>query len=679
MKKGSFSSLSIIIAKHLPRRRRKAPVCMLLALLTVFSCFACAGPGTQDSSSGSGNSGASPSQPAPSTPVREPGGVEFSPSAGFYAESSLEVTLSTPFEGDIYYTTDCSAPSADNPNATLYREPISVRDLSGEDGATDRVTVIRAAVVKDGAAGQVFTCTYLLNSRAGDYSGRYENLPVFSISTDDAFLFGPDGIYTNFTEHGRETERIASIEFFEAGGSREIALQAGMRIYGGTSRSLAQKSIKITARKEYGGEGKFSYPFFPDNTDKNGKRIEEYDTITLRAGGNDSLLTGDRSTQLRDALVHTLAKKIDNLSSQAARPTVVYLNGKYWGLYFLREDLDNDYIESHYKTPKENIAILTYGHENGNWFYKLDEGTAADEQQYKEMLAYIAGHNMQNKNNYEKACEMLDMDNFVKYMAVNIYVNNRDWPHNNVRMWRYTGTPDPQNVYTDGKWRYMLKDVDYSWGRYYSPGQPDNVVATETAHNREVIGGGGSEVAAVFASLLRNKQFKDSFMNVMCDIKNVYYSFASARDQITAFQELVTHEMPYQMSCTWNGDQSIDMTVAIWKKAIENTLLDFAEQRPDQIELLIRQAVSGNRTCTVTVKIENGGGKIVLCTLDLSNWKTYMAEYYQNTDVRLSVLPYAGHTVAGITVESPGGTASYEDGMLSIGRETDVAVTVRIS
>lgn len=616
--------------------------------------------------------------PVPTAPP-VPKEIEFSMEAGFYAESSISVALTAPYGGEIYFTTDCSEPSAENPNASLYSEPITVQDISGNDGASDRVTVLKAVAVKDGVPGKVFTNTYILNSSAGSFSGRFENLAVFSISTDDAFLFGPDGIYTNYTAHGRETERAASIEFFETGGSREIAMQAGIRIYGGTSRGLAQKSLKITARKEYDEYGKFHYKLFPGNTDKNGKEIEDYDTVILRAGGNDSLLTGERSTQLRDALVHTLAKQVENMSSQAARPVAVYLNGNYWGLYFLREDLDDDYVESHYGTPKENVAILAFGHENGNWFYKLDAGTAADQKNYQEMLAYIASHNMQNEKYYQKACEMLDMDNFIKYMAINIYVNNRDWPHNNVRMWRYTGTPDPQNSYTDGKWRYMLKDVDFSWGRYHAPGAPDNVIATETAHNQDVIGGGGSEIAAAFSSLLKNSSFKADFMNFMCDVMNTYYSLSTAQNQIAEFQSLVTHEMQYQMTCTWNGKKAINMTVEKWQEYINDTLIEYVQKRPAQMKQLIKRTVSSKSNCSVIVKIENGGGKIILNTLDISNWATYVAEYYQNTDVKLAIEPFAGHEIINVTVESASGKASYADGILSLDSDTLVTVTVQIS
>ena len=279
----------------------------------------------------------------------------------------------------------------------------------------------------------------------------------------------------------------------------------------------------MVARKEYSENGKFKYAFFPDNKDKDGNLIKKYDSFVLRAGGNDSLLSGDRSTALRDALAHTLAKNIDNISSQDARPVAVYLNGQYWGIYFLREDLDNDYVESHYDVPKDNVTILAYGHENGEWFYKIDEGTDADIDDYRAALNYIATHDMTKSKYYKEACSLIDTDNFIKYLCINMYLNNRDWPQNNVRMWKYSGTYDSSNSYTDGKWRFMIKDTDFSMGRYIGGNGAEDVTESAINHNITVLTGGETEIAAALKSLLKNSEFKAEFKRIMNEIKTKYY------------------------------------------------------------------------------------------------------------------------------------------------------------
>ena len=86
------------------------------------------------------------------------------------------------------------------------------------------------------------------------------------------------------------------------------------------------------------------------------------------------------------------------------------LAGEYKGR---RTSYYSEWIMSSFEIPKDEVAIIAYGHENGQWFYKIDEGTDADLTNYKNTLAYIINHNMKNKEYYNKASKMLDFDNFI--------------------------------------------------------------------------------------------------------------------------------------------------------------------------------------------------------------------------------------------------------------------------
>lgn len=553
-------------------------------------------PVSSDSVSDGENTSAPIETPAVTkNPVATPGFIAdgmvfFNKTSGFYSSKLVAVSLSAAEGHDIYYTVDCSDPRTSE-TAIKYERTYKFTDKSGTDGKSDAVTVIKAVSVKKGTkpvgTEQIYTNTYIVNSSVKNFSERYGELGVFSISLDNDLLFGADGIYTNYTEHGRETERMASIEFFEAGGKCEISMDAGIRIYGGTSRALPQKSLKIVARKEYSENGKFKHAFFPDNKDKDGNLIKKYDSFVLRSGGNDSLLSGDRSTSIRDALAHKLAKNIENVSSQDARPVVVYLNGQYWGIYFMREDLDNDYVESHYAVAKENVSIISYGHENGQWFYKVDEGSDADVKHYRDTLSYIATHDMSKAKYYKEASSRLDMDGFIKYMCINIYLNNRDWPTNNVRMWRYVGSYDSSNSCTDGKWRFMLKDIDYSMGRYLTGNGAEDVTESMTQHNINVISGREGEISAALAALLKNPKFKLEFERVMNEIMNEYYSDTKALDQIDKFVSLVSGEMQYHMTCTWGSRGKIPLNKTKWMSNV-NILKNYFRKRDSHIQNLIK-------------------------------------------------------------------------------------------
>lgn len=521
--------------------------------------------------------------------------IQFSHPSGYY-NAPFTLTFNYNQAYSVYYTIN-----GDNPTrvSRVYKASgIAINDLSSDVGSDDDVVTVRAAAFQNGKqVGATVTATYIINQKYGSFYGRYNNLAVISISTDKANLYGANGIFTNYTQHGRESERPAHVEFFDSNGKAGFSIDAGIRVYGGTSRALPQKSLKLIARKEYDPDnGKFKTALFPDRYDLNGKLIDRYDSFILRAGGNDSLFGGARNTLLRDALIHSLAGKIPNIVSQAYRPVAVYINGDYSGVYNMRDDTDKDFLEQHYGIPKDDVAIITYGHENGQWFYKIDEGTQADEDDYKNMLSWISSNNMANSANYAKACKMLDMDNFVKYIAINLFANNRDWPHNNIRAWKYTGKMN-SSYGQDGLWRFMLKDIDYSWGIYYQPGQTENVVAEETAHARDVLLGQGDtkEIGSTFASLMKNSNFKRQFLNFVDEMVNNYYSTSTATAMIDQMKNAMAQEYSRIYTNIWydninnknTGAHKIKLTYNQWIKAVD-TLYEYAQKRPAILKNLVK-------------------------------------------------------------------------------------------
>ncbi|MBR5785160.1 MAG: CotH kinase family protein [Clostridia bacterium] len=510
--------------------------------------------------------------------------IIFSHPSGFYDEEFI-LKLTYDNQYTVRYTTNGNNPTA---SSSIYHSTgIGIEDSSSNIANTDKVTVIRAAAFSGSTkVSETVTATYIVSNNYNSFEACYNDLAVVSISTDIKNLYGDTGIFTNYTEHGRESERPAHVEFFDSNGTAGFSVDAGLKVYGGTSRGLPQKSLKLVARKEYDPEnGKFKYAMLPDSLNSEGVPVDRFDSFVLRAGGNDNMFSASRNTFLRDALVHILGGKMGNIAFQAYRPVSVYINGEYWGMFNLRDDTDNDYLEQHYNIPKDDIAIIAYSYENGSYIYKVDEGTDEDLKNYKDMLLYIGNTNMANSANYAKACQMLDMDNFMKYIAINVFANNRDWPHNNVRAWKYKG-----------QWHFILKDIDYSWGLYERPGQAENVIAEETAHSENILRGGAGTISKAFASLMRNSTFKNGFLAITDDIVNKYFSTATASSVIDQMIEIMSHEFFRYAEKTWYTDPSnpslgsykIAPTFEEWINATK-TLYEYAEKRPAIFKALVQK------------------------------------------------------------------------------------------
>lgn len=404
----------------------------------------------------------------------------FSLEAGFYhGNPSVEVSLSS---SDIAilksnninnYTIKVSF-SQEEPtfNSSSYKTPIKLpSETSQYDPASKfTTTVLRAGVFDSNGnlIGKIHTATYIKSSRSESVS-----LPVISLVTEHDNLYDEEtGIITNYNQRGSEWERPVHVEFFEKN-EMVISQDAGIRIFGGSSRSLPQKSFRITARKssyfnvsQYDGAGKFKYALFPNRLKANGTELAEYDSFVLRNGGNDSVVNNsaqnERTSLIRDGMAALIANSsCSNLDSMAYRPVVVFLNGQYYGILNMREHENDNYIANVYDIEdKENITVISseLNTENGtrydgSWFfYKQDEGPEGELDKFINVLKNIK----EGKYSYDQASRYIDMDNFIEYCAINLFICNTDWPHNNVRVWKYA----------DGKYKFMLRDADLGMARY---------------------------------------------------------------------------------------------------------------------------------------------------------------------------------------------------------------------
>lgn len=331
-------------------------------------------------------------------------------------------------------------------------------------------SIIRAAVFdsKGNLIGKIETATYIKSQRTEKIS-----LPVVSLVTNDENLYNEyTGIIPNHQQRGSEWERPVHLEFIEKDNA-VLSQDAGIRIFGGSSRSLPQKSFRISARKssyfnetKYDGAGKFKYALFPERLKEDGSTLTQYDSFVLRNGGNDSIVINStqslRTSLLRDGLAALIANSAsNNVDSMAYRPVVVILNGKYYGILNMREHESENYVANVYDIEdKEKITVIsseldtTRGTRyDGSWFYyKQDEGPEGELDKYIKLLSDIKA----GKYTFKQASNYIDMQNFMEYCAINIFVCNTDWPHNNVRLWKYA----------DGKYKFMLRDADLGMARY---------------------------------------------------------------------------------------------------------------------------------------------------------------------------------------------------------------------
>ena len=482
----------------------------------------------------------------------------FSVTPGIY-DNAVTVAI-TAGEGEtIRYTTDCTTPNASS-------------EVYGGELSISKNSVIRAAAFRDGyLSGDVATATYLFRSDGVNHA-----LPVVTLVTDPDNLWNSKtGIYATgdqfdpdaasyadtlksatyyqakfATEEQVDTiwEKPAAFSLFDDNGKQVFTQNVGIRIAGSFGRGRAQKGFNVIARKEY-GKGSMEYPFFEN------RPYTEYKAVVLRAGAQDQ-----NRSKIRDELASGLLEGTDiNILYQAYRPTVLYLNGEYWGVYFMKEKRNRFFVAQHENT--ENNVDLAIG----KGFKQRSYGDNSD---WVSLYEYATTHDLSASDAYNYVAERMDVDSFRDYMIAEIYNGNTDTY--NFQYYRLKG----------GKWKFIF--YDFCWG-FQSPGH-------ETLAFR--MGKTPSDVcsAKLFAAMLQNKGWRDSFCRRFGELLNT----AFAPERVTALiEELygyvepeIKREREKFNKDTFMGVKQPNTNLGTYEgfQSEISKLKDFAQKRPEEIK-----------------------------------------------------------------------------------------------
>ena len=482
----------------------------------------------------------------------------FSVTPGIY-DNAVTVAI-TAGEGEtIRYTTDCTTPNA---SSEVYSGELSISKNS----------VIRAAAFRDGyLSGDVATATYLFRSDGVNHA-----LPVVTLVTDPDNLWNSKtGIYATgdqfdpdaasyadtlksatyyqakfATEEQVDTiwEKPAAFSLFDDNGRQVFTQNVGIRIAGSFGRGRAQKGFNVIARKEY-GKGSMEYPFFEN------RPYTEYKAVVLRAGAQDQ-----NRSKIRDELASGLLEGTDiNILYQAYRPTVLYLNGEYWGVYFMKEKRNRFFVAQHENT--ENNVDLAIGK-------GFKQRTYGDNSDWVSLYEYATSHDLSSAEAYAYVSERMDVDSFRDYMIAEIYNGNTDTY--NFQYYRLKG----------GKWKFIF--YDFCWG-FQNPGH-------ETLAFR--MGKTPSDVcsAKLFAAMLQNKGWRDSFCRRFGELLNTAFAPERVSALIEELYGYVEPEIKREREKfnkdTFMGVKQPNTNLGTYEgfQSEISKLKDFAQRRPEELK-----------------------------------------------------------------------------------------------
>ena len=311
----------------------------------------------------------------------------------------------------------------------------------------------------------------------------------------------------------------------------KFSVPFGFRLHGNDSRKGAKQNFQLRFRSEYGA-GKLEYPLFDD------RPFTEYNSLLLK-GGSEKWYADMLCDEVATAVPHGTT----SLYTQAMKPVVLYLGGKFWGVYFFRERFSDDYVASHFGVTPESVDIL--------------ESTAAwpETDRQKDFLAlrnYVSSHDMSEDEHFQYLMDRIDAQSLIDWYICRSYVGDQDTA--NVRRFR--------TVEGDGKWRWMYFDLD--WAFYFRKNERPIALIMQSP--------GGDKI--LMNGLLKHPEGRDMFLKryaeLMGTILNEEY-FVNTIDRIAAMIETDMVQDRQRWGQSYSG----------WEKAVDELRAYFKDGARD--------------------------------------------------------------------------------------------------
>jgi hypothetical protein len=486
-------------------------------------------------------------------------------------------------------------------------------------------TVVRAKIfLSNHLPSKVFTKSYILNSN--------HKIDLVLLSTDpDSFfdqntgiyVFGPNGSYqtdipyfgANFWE---DWERPVHLSFYEKDADAFAEFNAGVKIFGGWSRGQnGQKSMSLFARRQY-GDSKFQHSLFDELP------YDHFESLVLRNSGQDWM-----RSSMKDITLTSLMRG-SGLDFQEHSPVATYINGSYWGMYNLREKINEHMLASKHNIDADDITLLTNN---------ADEIEGSNDE-YRALINYISSTNLSIDTNFEYVAEQIDLEEYALYQAANIFIGNTDWPGNNIKFWKHP----------EGKWRWIMYDTDFGFGPFWNT---ENYEQDTLEFALDPNGPGWpnpSWSTLLFRKLITNIGFRNRFINRYADELNTRFLSENVNAHIDQIYQSIAPEINAHYN-RWKTDPSLTQSnVNIentdgWVNYYVNVMRNFANNRPSiaKEHLQSKFNLPGIHGLTISNPTQSQGFVEINDNLKIqtSNWS---GDYFETVPVALKAVAAPGYS-----------------------------------
>ena len=394
--------------------------------------------------------------------------------------------------------------------------------------------------------------------------------------------------------------------------------EALVKIHGNTSQNFPVKGLDLDGT---GGLGRhpFRHRIFPE------RARAEFEHFLLRPSGQDYYLAF-----VRDEFVQSLGAEL-GLETQASRLAAVFLDGEYWGLHYLKEKEDSDFIAYYGHTAPDNLDYLE----------GYAEARAGDTQQYDAMIRFLQTHDLRDSTVFEQAQTLIEEPNYIDYKVAEIF--SYRWDIGNHRLWR-PRTPD-------GRWRWLQFDNDVGFGGFAAVPPPwaFNMLAYDLEANGPwtqypLNDHNNPTTTYLLRVLMVNSAFRRDFINRFADLLNTTFLSSRLIERINQMAALLAPEMPEHIR-RWRAPAS----VTAWNNNVQ-AMRDFALNRPAYARQQIATYFGLRGTANLSLSVsDTNQGALRINSLEVSapTNAPWIGIYFKDNPITLTAVPRAGYLFSG--------------------------------
>lgn len=515
--------------------------------------------------------------------------LKASPKAGFYPAGTIVQLHTNQPDAIIHY-------KINGENSRRYNGSIVV----------DSTMVITGYAISNGTRSKTLTSSYFIGEDS-------ISLPVVSLSIQPYILFDPvKGLFkkgpraaAKFPHKGANyysrKEYSSHVEIFETNKKRVFHSPIGFKLFGGMSRIFPQKSFSLYASKSRYGNKYIRHQIFPE------KKQKKYKRVVLRNSGSDF-----GETHFRDALITSFGKDI-GLEVQAYRPAIVFINGKYWGIYNFREKLTRHYLAENFGYDKDSVNLIEH----------RKSVQAGSRKTYDHMRTFMRNNNLSIQENFDYVASQMDVENFMEYQILQIYIDNQD-AGGNIKFW----SPMKEG----GRWRWILFDTDFGLGHYGRYGFRNNSLAFHTRPDGPAWPNPPWSTLNLRA-LLQNKAFQEQFVSRFLDRLNSTFDSSSIIPRIDQMAAGIMPELPRH----WNRWK---LSPKRWHTEV-NRMKEFAKKRPIYMRQFLKKRFPHlGREVQLNIQVDSNGIVELNDVIPIAD--QFNGIYFQKLPATVKAKPYFG-------------------------------------